>query len=234
MHFSPDNDVSRAWPLGGEFPQDLRPRRRHAATNFTARPLSLFSKAFTRWIDITASLCGLMVLLPLLAACGLWIKCIDRGPALYWQWRVGHDGWMFRIYKLRTMRLDAERQGARFAEAGDPRILPGCGWMRRSHVDELPQLWNILTGEMSLVGPRPERPEILHWLTTVVPGIERRLAGRPGLTGLAQVRNGYTNDLAGVRRKLAFDLRYLRQRGPWTDLMLVLATAPKVWDHASL
>jgi lipopolysaccharide/colanic/teichoic acid biosynthesis glycosyltransferase len=201
---------------------------------FSARNLSILSALISRLIDVTAAVCGLMILLPLLAACGLWIKLVDRGPALYWQWRVGHNGWMFRIYKLRTMRSDAERSGARFAEADDPRVLPGCGWMRRSHVDELPQLWNILRGNMSLVGPRPERPEILDWLTREVPGIERRLAGKPGLTGLAQVRNGYTNDLSGARRKLAFDLRYLRRRGPWMDMRLVLATLPKVWDHAAL
>ena len=106
--------------------------------------------------------------------------------------------------------------------------------MRRSHVDELPQLWNILRGDMSLVGPRPERPEMFEQLRKDIPGIELRLAGRPGLTGLAQVKHGYTNDLAGARRKIAFDLRYLRRRSVFSDLKLLLATFPKVWDQAAL
>jgi lipopolysaccharide/colanic/teichoic acid biosynthesis glycosyltransferase len=141
---------------------------------------------------------------------------------------------MFRIHKLRTMRLDAEESGrAQFATARDPRVLPGCSWMRRSHADELPQLWNILRGEMSLVGPRPERPEMLEWLRQHLPAIGRRLLVRPGLTGLAQVRNGYTNDLAGARRKQAFDLRYLRRPSCLADLALVLQTVPKVWDRGA-
>ena len=104
--------------------------------------------------------------------------------------------------------------------------------MRRSHADELPQLWNILRGEMSLIGPRPERPEVITNLREQLPAIERRLAVRPGLTGLAQVRNGYSNDLAGTRRKLAMDLRYLRRPSIVQELRLLLATVPKVWDHA--
>lgn len=186
-------------------------------------------------MDFVVSLLLLVMLLPVLAICVLWIKSVDNGPAFYSQWRVGHNGWLFRIYKLRTMRSDAERDGrARFSSQNDPRILPGCAWMRKSHVDELPQLWNILTGDMSLVGPRPERPEIMDDLRTKLPGIDRRLAGLPGLTGLAQLRNGYTNDLAGMRRKLAFDLRYLRTRSLLGELRLILGTVPRLWDRSAL
>jgi len=190
---------------------------------------------FKRSLDIIGAVIGLMLCAPLLAACALWIKLGDRGPIFYSQWRVGASGWLFRIYKLRTMATDAESIGdARFAKSRDPRILPGCGWMRRSHVDELPQLLNILLGQMSLVGPRPERPEIIEQLRTAIPGIDRRLATRPGLTGLAQVRNGYTNDVQGARRKLAYDLKYLRGRSIRNEIGLLLRTIPRVWDQTAM
>lgn len=190
---------------------------------------------FKRSLDIVGSMTGAIALSPLLLACGAWIRLVHGGPVLYQQWRVGHDGWLFRIYKLRTMSVDAETaDGARFATAGDQRILWGCGWMRKSHVDELPQLWNILVGHMSLVGPRPERPEMFEQLRPTMPRLERRLAVRPGLTGLAQVVNGYTNDSAGARRKLAYDLRYLRKLSILTEIRLLLATIPKIWDRASM
>ena len=188
-----------------------------------------------RLIDIVGSGVGMLVLSPLWVLCAIWIRLVDGGPVFYSQWRVGSNGWLFKIYKFRTMKNNAERPGsAQWAAQQDPRVLKGCNWMRRSHVDELPQLWNILKGEMSLVGPRPERPEMFEQLRRDIPGIELRLAGRPGLTGLAQVRHGYTNDLAGARRKVAFDLRYLRRRSVFNDLKLLLATFPKVWDQAAL
>ena len=133
------------------------------------------------------------------------------------------------------MTTDAERDGeAQFACSGDSRVLTGCLWMRKSHVDELPQLWNILKGQMSLVGPRPERPEIIERLRRSMPKIERRLIAKPGLTGLAQIRNGYTSDTTGARKKLAYDLRYLRRRNMWQELLLLLGTVPKVWDQGAM
>lgn len=190
---------------------------------------------FKRALDVTGALTGIFLAAPLLMVCAAWIKCVDGGPMFYWQWRVGRQGWLFRLYKLRTMHRKAETPGgARLAQRRDPRILPCCTWMRKTHVDELPQLWNILVGQMSLVGPRPERPEILEELRTDLPGIDARLQARPGLTGLAQICNGYTNDLAGARRKLAYDLRYLRRRSIRGDVQLLLRTVPKLWDHAAL
>lgn len=191
-----------------------------------------FSK---RFIDVAGSGFGMLAILPLLGFCALWIRLVDGGPVFYSQWRVGTNGWLFKIYKFRTMRINAEKPGsAQWASKRDPRVLWGCNWMRRSHVDELPQLWNILRGDMSLVGPRPERPEMFEELRRNIPSIELRLVGRPGLTGLAQVKHGYTNDLAGARRKVAFDLRYLRRRSIFNDVKLLLATFPKVWDQAAL
>jgi lipopolysaccharide/colanic/teichoic acid biosynthesis glycosyltransferase len=131
------------------------------------------------------------------------------------------------------MRLDAEKQGARFASADDARIIPGCGWMRRSHVDELPQLFNILKGEMSLVGPRPERPEMIERLRPEIPDFDARLDATPGLTGLAQVASGYSNDTEGMRHKLRYDLAYLRRRSLLADVHVVVKTVPKFWDHTA-
>ena len=188
-----------------------------------------------RGMDVVAALVGIVLCTPLLLGCAAWVWFVDGGPVLYYQWRVGRHGWLFRLFKLRTMSCDAERDGrARFAKSGDPRILRGCQWIRRSHIDELPQLWNILAGQMSLVGPRPERPEMFERLKRAIPKLERRLIGKPGLTGLAQIRNGYTNDIAGARKKLAYDLRYLRRRSLITEFRLVLATIPKIWDHAAI
>jgi lipopolysaccharide/colanic/teichoic acid biosynthesis glycosyltransferase len=177
--------------------------------------------ALKRALDIAGAAVGLTLLGPVMLCCGAWIWLVDGRPITYRQWRVGRDGWMFVIYKFRTMRQDAEADGACFAASSDPRVMPGCSWMRKSHVDELPQLLNILWGHMSLVGPRPERPEMIEDLRGQIPAIDLRLASRPGLTGLAQVRNGYTNDVAGMRRKVAWDLR------------LVMATFPKFWDHGA-
>ena len=196
---------------------------------------SVIYRCFKKTLDLVAGSLGLVACLPLLAISALWVKFTDGGPVIYSQWRVGKDGWLFRVYKLRTMTSGAEPDGApQFAQNSDPRILRGCAWMRKSHVDELPQLWNIFKGQMSLIGPRPERPEIIDQLRHVMPGFERRLIDRPGLTGLAQVRNGYTNDLAGTRKKLAYDLKYLRQRTVRGDLQLLFETVPKIWDQTAL
>lgn len=204
-----------------------RPHRRQASA-----PAYRLAK---RLLDVAGGLLAVVVCGPALLLCAAWIMLADGRPVFYSQWRVGHQGRLFRIHKLRTMSLRAEADGrACFARDGDPRILPGCAWMRKTHADELPQLWNILRGDMSLVGPRPERPEMIDQLRRDIPGIERRLRAKPGLTGLAQVRNGYTNDVAGARRKLAYDLRYLRRPSVWADVRLIVATVPKVWDHAAL
>ena len=188
-----------------------------------------------RIVDIAGALVCLIALTPVLVFSCIWILLIDGRPVFYSQWRVGHSGWFFRLHKLRTMKTDAEQDGqARFAQGNDPRILPGCAWMRKSHIDELPQLWNILKGQMSLVGPRPERPEIIETLRQSMPKIERRLLVMPGLTGLAQVRNGYTSNAQGARKKLAYDLRYLRNRNIWQEIKLLISTIPKAWDQTAL
>jgi lipopolysaccharide/colanic/teichoic acid biosynthesis glycosyltransferase len=130
----------------------------------------------------------------------------------------------FTLYKFRTMREDAERDGARFAVKDDDRITLVGRFLRMTRCDELPQLWNILKGEMTLVGPRPERPEFVKELSREIPNYLARLGLKPGLTGVAQVVNGYDNDLESFRRKVAFDLLYLRNCCFWNDIKIVLRT----------
>jgi lipopolysaccharide/colanic/teichoic acid biosynthesis glycosyltransferase len=130
----------------------------------------------------------------------------------------------FLLYKFRTMHVDAEKHGAQFATRGDPRVTSIGRFLRKSRLDELPQLWNVLKGEMSLVGPRPERPEFIKQLSDEIPGYLLRLGIKPGLTGLAQIINGYDNDLAGFRRKVALDLLYLQNCCLKNDLKILFRT----------
>lgn len=134
----------------------------------------------------------------------------------------------FVMYKFRTMRTDAEKNGAQFAVKGDARVT-SIGWfLRRTRLDELPQLWNILIGDMSFVGPRPERPEFIASLSQEIPGYLYRLGLKPGLTGLAQVVNGYDNNIESFRRKVALDLLYLQNCSLWNDFKIILRTASVV------
>ncbi|MBX3440800.1 MAG: sugar transferase [Planctomyces sp.] len=130
----------------------------------------------------------------------------------------------FTLYKFRTMRQDAERHGARFATPGDSRVTPIGRFLRRTRLDELPQLWNILKGEMSLVGPRPERPEFVSQLSQQIPDYLQRLGLKPGLTGVAQIVNGYDNEIEGFRRKVAFDVLYLQNCSLWNDVKILIRT----------
>jgi lipopolysaccharide/colanic/teichoic acid biosynthesis glycosyltransferase len=165
-----------------------------------------------RGIDIVGSAVGLVAALPVMAVVALLIKLDSKGPILYSQERVGCFGDLFKIYKFRTMRVDAEANGPVWSAGDrDHRLTRVGGFLRRSHLDELPQLLNVLKGDMSLVGPRPERPCFVHELNTALPRYDQRLLIKPGLTGLAQVHYRYDQSLADVRRKLRFDLLYIRR-----------------------
>ena len=137
---------------------------------------------------------------------------------------LSNFGLPFTIYKFRTMRQDAEHSGAQFASAGDSRVTLIGRIMRRTRIDELPQLWNILKGDMSLIGPRPERPEFMANLQKHIPNFIDRLGLRPGLTGIAQVVNGYDNELEGFRRKVSYDLLYLQNCSFWNDMKILFRT----------
>lgn len=192
-------------------------------------------RIFKELLDVVGGVTALIVFTPVMALCALMIKASDPdGPAMYRQVRVGLNGRLFTIYKLRTMYVDAEKHGkAQRAGQDDPRVIPICRWMRKSHVDELPQLVNILRGEMSLVGPRPERPELFEDLSREVPDFEKRLAVKPGLTGLAQIKNGYDTDIESVRRKLQYDLEYIEKMSLTQEIKLLFATIAKFRDEGA-
>ncbi|MDF1744971.1 MAG: sugar transferase [Gimesia sp.] len=133
-------------------------------------------------------------------------------------------GMPFTLYKFRTMTVDAEKNGAQFAVQGDPRVTGLGRFMRKTRLDELPQLWNVLKGEMTLVGPRPERPEFIEGLSEEIPNYINRLGLKPGLTGVAQIVNGYDNNIEGFRRKVSLDLMYLQNCCFWNDLKILFKT----------
>jgi len=185
-------------------------------------------------VDIVLAIVALVLALPVLGCCAFIIYLSDKGPVFFIQKRVGKDGKVFSMYKLRSMRLDAEKHsGAVWAQQDDPRIIPGCRWMRRSHVDELPQLINVIKGDMSLVGPRPERPEILAELEKAYPDVRSRLAVKPGITGLAQVRNGYDTTVSAFRNKLTADIEYISHRKWSLELSILARTVAKFHDKSA-
>jgi lipopolysaccharide/colanic/teichoic acid biosynthesis glycosyltransferase len=185
--------------------------------------------AFRTALDFLVALVLLVVLGPLILVLMALVKLTSPGTALYTQTRLGRGGVAYRIYKLRTMEQDCERRsGVRWSTAGDPRVTPLGRFLRRLHLDELPQLWNVLRGEMSLIGPRPERPEIIAELERALPHYRERLAVKPGITGLAQVQLPPDVDLASVERKLERDRYYIARMGLVLDLKILAATAAKV------
>jgi lipopolysaccharide/colanic/teichoic acid biosynthesis glycosyltransferase len=175
--------------------------------------------------DLFLALVILTLLSPLILLSLILVRLTSRGPAIYKQERLGLDGKSFTILKIRSMYLDSEIDGPQWSRPGDTRVTPIGRLLRWSHWDELPQLINVLRGEMSLIGPRPERPEIIDQLERVLPRYRDRLTVRPGLTGLAQVLQPPDTDLASVRRKLNYDLYYVDRQSLWLDFRIIIATA---------
>jgi lipopolysaccharide/colanic/teichoic acid biosynthesis glycosyltransferase len=176
---------------------------------------------------VAVTLLGLTV--PLILVLLALVKLTSRGPALYTQVRQGRGGRLYTIYKIRSMYHECELQsGPMWSTTDDPRVTPLGRLLRKTHLDELPQLWNVVRGDMSLVGPRPERPELAAELERTYPHFRDRLLVRPGITGLAQVQLPADSDLAGVGRKLECDLCYIRQMGPWLDLRIIVGTVLKI------
>jgi lipopolysaccharide/colanic/teichoic acid biosynthesis glycosyltransferase len=191
----------------------------------TAGPYAALKLSF----DYTLALFLLVLTAPVVLLAMLAIKLTSRGPAVYMQTRLGRAGMPFVIYKLRTMAHQCESlTGAQWCVTNDPRVTKLGRILRKTHIDELPQLWNVLKGEMSLIGPRPERPEFLPQLEQAIPHYKARLLVRPGVTGLAQVQWPADTTLASVRTKLAYDLYYVRHIGLWLDCRILLSTAAKL------
>jgi lipopolysaccharide/colanic/teichoic acid biosynthesis glycosyltransferase len=204
--------------------------------------------AALRAMNVIIAAIALFIALPLLLLIGLAIKLTSRGPVLYTQERIGLDrrkyssdnghtsrtrdlgGRPFTIYKFRTMQVDAERAtGAVWATQNDPRITPVGRFLRQYRLDEIPQLINVLRGEMNIVGPRPERPTIFAELREHITEYPLRQRTKPGITGLAQIYHHYDRSLDDVRTKVRYDLEYIRRRSMGEDLRIMLLTIPVVF-----
>lgn len=186
--------------------------------------ISPFTRTAKRVLDIALVLLGMVGALPLLLVTAVLIKLTSPGPALYSQERAGLRGRPFTMWKFRSMRTDAEKAGPQFAGKNDPRVTPIGRFIRKTRIDELPQLFNILKGDMSLVGPRPERPVFIAQLKEKIPFYDHRLQVKPGLTGLAQVTHGYTDGDEDHLQKLQYDLCYIKNLSVGLDVAIIAKT----------
>jgi sugar transferase (PEP-CTERM system associated) len=186
---------------------------------------STFFRSVRRLVNFSVALIALVIALPLIPLIMLAVKLSSPGPALYRQKRVGRGGKIFYCYKFRTMRQDAEADtGATWALDNDPRITRVGKFMRMSRLDEIPQLWCVLKGDMHFVGPRPERPEFVEWLSREIPYYGVRHMVRPGITGWAQVQYKYGNTLEDAREKLQYDLFYIKNASLGLDMLIMFQT----------
>jgi lipopolysaccharide/colanic/teichoic acid biosynthesis glycosyltransferase len=204
------------------------------------------STAPTRAVNLILALLALVLLLPLLLVIAVLVRLTSPGPALYTQLRIGLDrrvpdpgrnharerdlgGRPFMIYKFRTMWVDAEhKSGAVWAQQRDPRVTPLGRLLRQYRLDELPQLFNVLKGEMNIVGPRPERPSIFAELREHIAEYPLRQRAKPGITGLAQINHHYDRSLEDVRTKVHYDLEYIRRQSVAEDVRIMLKTVPVI------
>lgn len=225
-----------------------RPARVRGATataRASARPV--VEDTARRALNIVVATLGLVLALPLIVVLAILVKLTSRGPVFYTQVRVGLDrrdpavtnmnhrrkqdlgGRLFTIYKFRTMRVDAEAgSGAVWATQKDPRLTPIGGFLRQYRLDEIPQLLNVIKGDMNIVGPRPERPTIFAELRESISGYPLRQRARPGITGLAQISQQYDTCLDDVRRKVEYDLQYIERQGLLEDVRIMLRTVPVI------
>ena len=205
------------------------------------------SEQLNRLVNAALAGAALLLIAPLLVLIAVAIRLTSRGPIIYAQARVGLDrrwrdtlalrdrrsedlgGQVFTIFKFRTMRVDAERfSGAVWAQTNDPRVTTLGRYLRQFRLDELPQLWNIVRGDMNIVGPRPERPSIVARLREMIPDYRARHRVKPGLTGPAQINQHYDQNLDDVRGKIRWDLEYIRTQSLWLDIKIMLKTVPSV------
>ncbi len=234
-------------------PRSPQPVRRTQAeesgTSLQAQQLVPQVEGTRRWLNVAVAIVLLVIAMPIMIVIAVLTKLTSKGPILYRQTRIGMDhrlpgdvplrisrrrvcdlgGRPFVIYKFRTMRVDAESgTGAVWAKEKDPRVTWLGGLLRQTRLDELPQLFNVLKGDMNVVGPRPERPSIFLRLADELEDYQLRQRARPGITGLAQVSQQYDRNMDDVARKLQFDLEYVRTQSFRTDLAIMLKTIPVV------
>lgn len=219
------------------------PRRKHrsgnrqsgflpAATEIHHAPVLPRRTAYPRIkraMDVTLAAFLFVATMPLMLLCGLLVRLTSKGPAIYTQTRLGLRGAEFRIFKIRTMIDNCESlTGPRWALPGDPRVTPVGAMLRATHLDELPQLWNVIQGDMSLIGPRPERPEIVTKLLRDLPDYGDRLEVRPGITGLAQVQLPPDTNVSTAADKLVLDCAYIARMSFLLDVRIAICTAMKL------
>jgi lipopolysaccharide/colanic/teichoic acid biosynthesis glycosyltransferase len=225
----------------------VRPRYRDWGSGATRYGASSSSEWVRRWVNLILALVALVITIPVMFLIGILVRLTSRGPMLYTQVRVGLDrrervtglqnhrrqrdlgGQPFTIYKFRTMRVDAEHHsGAVWAQQRDPRVTPIGRLLRQYRLDELPQLLNVLKGEMNIVGPRPERPTIFAELREHIAEYPLRQRAKPGITGLAQINHHYDRSLDDVRTKVHYDLEYIRRQSVSEDFRIMLKTLPVI------
>lgn len=194
----------------------------------------MLSSAVKRIFDIIASLVLLVFTFPIIAVFAVLVKLDSKGPAFFRQQRVGLYGQTFQLIKLRSMRIDAEKDGAKWAEENDPRITRLGRFIRKVRIDELPQTWSVLKGQMSFVGPRPEVPKFVDDLQEEIPFYGERHMVKPGITGWAQINYPYGASIEDSRRKLEYDLYYAKNYTPFLDLVILLQTVRVVlWPEGA-
>lgn len=188
--------------------------------------MNMVERAVKRAFDIVASFCGLILLSPVILYVYFRLKRQGDGPVIYRQERIGLGGRPFDILKFRTMTMNSEPDGVpQLAEKSDDRLTPVGKFLREHHLDEMPQLWNVLVGDMSFVGYRPERKYFIDQIMQENPDYEQLYQIRPGVTSMATIYNGYTDTMEKMLIRLQMDLEYLQKRSLWLDLKIILTTA---------
>lgn len=206
--------------------KELRPSQLIFSGEFAPRPGSV---SLQTGMNLTVSFIGAILTLPLMLLVAIAVRLTSQGPILYRQTRVGLNGRLFQVMKFRSMRVDAEKEtGAVWASKNDTRVTPIGSFLRRTRLDELPQFFNVLRGDMSLVGPRPERPEFVQTLSEIIPYYRQRLSVKPGITGWAQINHRYGDTIEDTVIKLEYDLYYIKNISLSLDLYIIFQTLKTV------
>ena len=199
-----------------------------SAKEIRKKALSTAAKRLKRAFDVLVALCGLLVFSPAFVVLYFVIRHEDGGPAIFRQERIGRGGRPFMLYKFRSMTVTAEKDGPALYVKGDKRLTKVGRFLREHHLDELPQLWNVLKGDMSVVGYRPERQFFVEKIMAVNPDYERLYEMRPGLFSSATLYNGYTDTLEKMLERLRMDLEYLENLNLWLDIKIIFLTSMSI------